>query len=86
MNTVLIAVRDQKATEFTQPVTAPTRGAAIRSWGDQLNDPKNRDTDARRHPEDFSLWFLGEYDSNTGVITPAPVPQQLALASDLITN
>lgn len=82
MKTVLVAVRDQKTVAFTQPVTTPTRGAAIRSWGDQLNDPKNAEMEQSKHPEDFTLWFLGEYDDNTGEITPAK-PEQIALASDL---
>jgi len=32
MKTIMVAVRDQKSVQFTQPVTAPTRGIALRSW------------------------------------------------------
>lgn len=83
MKSILIAVRDQKSVMFAQPVTAPTRGIALRSWGDQLNDPKNADGEAVKHPEDFSLWYIGEYDDNTGEITPHK-PEQMVVASDLI--
>lgn len=83
MKTVILAVRDQKTVNFTQPVTAPTIGAAIRSWGDQLNSPDNKNNDQARHPEDFSLWHLGDYDDNTGEITPCR-PEQVALATNLI--
>lgn len=82
MKTVLVAVRDQKTVNFTQPVAVASRAAAVRSWGDQLNDPNNANQDQAKHPEDFSLWFLGEYDDNTGEITPAK-PEQMAVASDL---
>lgn len=85
MITILLAVRDQKANCFTQPFTAPSRAIALRSWTDQLNDPDNRKHDQVRHPEDFSLWILGEYDDNHGLISPK-TPEQLAIASDLITG
>jgi len=83
MKTIMVAVRDQKSVQFTQPVTAPTRGIALRSWGDQLNDPANAQMDQAKHPEDFTLWYLGEYDSDTGQVTGHP-PEQMAVASDLI--
>jgi len=75
MKTIMVAVRDQKSVQFTQPVTAPTRGIALRSWGDQLNDPANAQMDQAKHPEDFTLWYLGEYDSDTGQVTGHP-PEQ----------
>lgn len=86
MKSILVAIRDQKSVQFTQPVTAATRGIALRSWGDQLNDPNNKDQESVKHPEDFTLWYLGEYDSETGTITPAERPEQMAVASDLIKN
>lgn len=82
MKSIIVAVRDQKSVSFTQPVTVPTRGSAIRSWGDQLNDPKNADQEQYKHPEDFTLWQIGEYDDTTGEITPIK-PEQMAVASDL---
>lgn len=83
MKSVVIAVRDQKSVMFAQPVTAATRGIALRSWGDQLNDPKNAESESVRHPEDFTLWYLGEYDDSTGELLPCK-PEQMAVASDLI--
>jgi len=82
MKTIIIAVRDQKANVFTQPFTAPSKGVALRSWGDQLNDKENEKSDQVKHPEDFSLWILGEYDDNTGEIV-VQTPEQLVVASDL---
>lgn len=82
MRTIIVAVRDQKAVQFTQPVTSPNKAMALRSWQDELNNPKHADLDQVKHPEDFTLWYLGEYDSDTGEITPNK-PEQLAVASDL---
>lgn len=82
MNTIIIAVRDQKANGYTQPFTAASRGIAIRSWADQLNDRDNAKSDQVRHPEDFTLWVIGTYDDTSGIITPQQ-PEQIACASDL---
>nr|QJB19187.1 MAG: nonstructural protein [Microvirus sp.] len=82
MKSLIVAVRDQKSVTFTQPVTVPTKGMALRSWGDQLSDPANANQEQAKHPEDFSLWIIGEFDDNTGEITPQK-PEQLAVASDL---
>lgn len=83
MKTVVIAIRDQKANNFTQPFTAPSIGIALRSWGDQINDPKNAELDQARHPEDFAMWHIGEYDDNTGEMIPCK-PVQLAVAASLV--
>lgn len=82
MKTILIAVRDQKANGFTQPFTAGSRGIAIRSWADQLNDKDNAKSDQVRHPEDFTLWHIGSYDDATAEIELIK-PEQIACASDL---
>lgn len=86
MKTIVIAIYDQKANVFTQPFTAPSKGVAVRSWGDQLNDPENKKSDQVRHPEDFSLYYLGEYDDQHGTFNIADKPQQLAVASSLVVE
>lgn len=83
MKTVLLAVRDQKSVSFTQPFTAATRGIALRSWTDQLNDPQHADKEAAKHPEDFTLWYLGTYNDETASFELLERPEQIAVASDL---
>jgi len=41
-------------------------------------DPKH---DMHRHPEDYSLWILGEFDDATGAMLPVE-PVLVARASD----
>lgn len=62
----IIVLRDIKANVYGQPVFVPNIGAAIRSFGDQIKDPNAGDLN--KHPEDFELWHIGEYDDATGEI------------------
>lgn len=83
MKSIVLAVRDQQSDQFTQPITAHNKAVALRSWGDSLNDPQNANSEQVKHPEHFALWYIGEYDSDTGTLTPAK-PEQLAVGTDLI--
>lgn len=55
-------VYDSKAEIYIQPFCLQTRGEAIRSWDDVVNDPK---TQYYKHPSDFTLFELGTYDTLT---------------------
>lgn len=83
MKYVLVAVRDQKAQNFTAPAMQYTREVALRTWANELNSPDQAKTPAALNPEDFSLWHIADYDDNTGAITPKNPPEQMAVASDL---
>lgn len=68
MKMILIGVLDRKAQTFTSLEVTPHIGVALR----QLTEIVNKQSDAPMHkwPEDFSLWELGEWDSETG--NPSP--------------
>ncbi len=66
---ILVALYD-RATESHAPVmTVNTRGEAIRSFRDAIQDPQ---TPINKHPTDFELYQIGEYNDVTGelIITP----------------
>lgn len=67
MKMVLVAVRDAKASVFSQPMFFQSLGQALRSFGDAVNDDKS---EFAKHPEDYSLWHLGYYDDAVGVPEP----------------
>lgn len=77
MKTLIFAVRDNAAEAYMQLWTAPTKGAALRSFSDATNDGQSP---ICKHPQDHVLFQLGEYDDNTGVITPLPSPLSLGVA------
>ena len=67
MRMVIVSVRDKKA-EFFSPVYAvPTKGLAIRGFGDAI---MKGGSDLSSHPEDFSLFMVGEFDQVTGMLIP----------------
>lgn len=77
MSRVITAVRDLKENRFTDHVmTHPSRAAAIRDFGSATKNP-----DAHylhTHPEDFQLYYLGEYDPENGNFIPCYPPELLA--------
>ena len=64
---LIMALRDSKAESFSQPMLYTAKGAALRAFQDAVNDSAH---ELGKHPEDYSLFFLGSYNDNTGMITP----------------
>lgn len=50
-----------------QPWYARTKGEALRSFEQAVNDPT---TQLSKHPSDFTLFELGEFDEHMGIIIP----------------
>lgn len=73
MVTKLFAVLDTKVEAFQAPMSFRTRGQAIRAFQEACSD---NNTQFCKHPDDFVLFEIGEYDEGNGVITPyeAKVP------------
>lgn len=74
-----ISTRDIVANVYSIPQFVPYLGHAIRSFGDQCRS-KEKDNVLAKHPEDFELWHLGEYDDGTGTYTAFPMEQRKQLA------
>lgn len=75
----MYAVRDSKMTEFNNPSVMASDAAAVRAFGDLVL--KDSGTLVSNHPEDFSIWFIGEFDFATGILEPTN-PVLLANGSD----
>lgn len=69
------------------PHYAHTDSSAVRDLSDGLNvlGPDGKPNKVRQHPEDYSLYFIGIYDDETGNIVPNN-PVCLVNASSLINN
>lgn len=81
MKMLIVAVHDSKAELFSQPVFVQSRGQAIRSFADAVNDGKS---DYARHPGDYSLFELGVYEDHSGMLMPLAVPVLLASGITLV--
>lgn len=61
------AIFDRKSLAYFPPFYAPTDGAAVRSLGDLVSDVNNN---VGRHPNDFVLFYVGDYDDSKGALLP----------------
>lgn len=76
-------VFDSKIGTYMRPFVMQTKGEALRSWVDIVNDPQ---TQFNKHPEDFTLFEIAEYDDATGKFTNHPTPVSLGLALEFLKN
>ena len=78
----IFAIQDVRSEQYGTPMFLSTTGQVIRSIADEVNT--NKESMLNKHPEDFILFELGEYDIQTGEIK-AHTPTQVALLKDLKT-
>lgn len=71
------SIRDVKAEGFNTPFFQHTFGLAERAFKEACNDPS---TQIAKNKEDFSLYYVGEFDFKTGVFTPLQEPKLVAKA------
>lgn len=73
-------IRDSKAEYFHPPFFQKTHGEAERSFKQLANDQKST---IWQFPEDYDLYFLGEYDDQTGKWSSPDSPQHVIKAVQL---
>ncbi len=67
MRQFLYAVFDSASGVYDRPWVSLSDGAALRGFSDISCDAEHP---IGKHPECYSLYRIGEYDDNTGIITP----------------
>lgn len=77
----IVCVRDRAADVFGVPQFVVALGAAIRGFSDEVNRDA-ADNAFNRHPEDFDLFELGEYDDARATWETIE-PRQIAIGKDL---
>lgn len=65
---------DRKTRNWSAPVLVVTSEAAVRGFIDAIRRPQ-MDNDLCNHPEDFTLYEVGTFNSSNGVITTYEEPQ-----------
>lgn len=83
MLTKLFAIRDSKGEFYNTPFSKHTHGEAERDFKSLINDEKST---LSKYPEDFDLYYLGEYDNLTGKISPTDSPQHIVKAVSLVAT
>lgn len=59
----VFSVKDSKAAAFALPFFLPRMEVALRSFRDAVRNPEH---DMHKHPEDYALYCLGEFNDETG--------------------
>lgn len=80
MRLQIMTVYDGKAEAYSTPQFFRAVGEGVRSFQDGVNTP---DSELGKHPEDYSVFHLGQFDPLTGSIELLPAPTHLASGQNL---
>ncbi len=77
----ICSIFDVKAQAYSQPMFFQSSGQAVRTFSDEAN---RTDGNIGAHPEDYTMFCLGEWDEREGKITVYDALKPLARAIDLV--
>ena len=77
----VFSVYDSKVEAYMTPFFMHSKGQAIRSFMDTIADSN---TQFAKHPEDFTLFLLGDYDDQTGKFVMSATPMSCGTAVELL--
>lgn len=77
------SVKDLKAGAYAPPFFMPRPEVAIRAFGDAV---VNTDQLMRRHPDDFVLYCVGEFDDNLGLMAGYESPEPVVSARKVLDD
>lgn len=77
----ILVMRDSAADVFGTPTFHTTIGAAIRTFGDEVNRQKEGNV-LSEHPADFELYRIGTYDDADAKIELLEKPVSVARGAD----
>lgn len=78
----IYAIRDVKS-GFLSPIVDDTDQQAVRNFSFSCS---KSDTLLNFAPEDYSLYFLGTFDTESGKISSSNLPELVIQASDLVSH
>ncbi len=76
----IYSIFDAKANAFHTPFFSTNHSTAIRSFEQAALDEGH---EFNRHSEDYSLWFIGQFDAESGELS-SNVPVSIANARDFV--
>lgn len=80
MKTVLLSVFDKKSKDFGPIYTAKNQATATREFINACQE----NTNWKKYPEDFCLCQVGEFDTETGKVTPLESTKVIAEAENFV--
>lgn len=79
----VFSVYDSKVEAYLQPFFQRSRGEALRNFIAAVNDPQ---TMFNKHPEDYTLFEIGEFSEEKGEIRSNEVKTSLGVAIEFVKN
>lgn len=79
----IFSIYDVKAQVYNTPFFYPHTGQAVRSLTDLVHDEKST---INRHPQDYTLYKLGEIESESGKIVAKNEPEFICTAVECKEN
>lgn len=70
----VFSVFDSKLQVWMNPMVMQHTGQAERMWMEIVNDGQSLPS---KHPSDFALYQVGEFDDNSGMLTALAAPTQV---------
>lgn len=83
MKTKMYSIFDQKAAIFHPPLPQRTHGEAERTFASQV---MATDSKIGQFPEDYDLYYVGEYDQETGKFEPLDTPHHVVKAVTVLSR
>lgn len=80
MKLLLCSMYDKKSGIYARPFAAITKADAMRAFADIALDKTHP---IGKHPEDYDLYVVGDFDDNTGIVTYLQM-EHLAGANDFV--
>lgn len=78
---LLCSVFDSASQLFGQPIFVVAKGQALRSFSDEVQR-QAPDNPLSQHPDDFSLYVLGEFDDESGELRSLASPEIVVRGKD----
>lgn len=83
MKLLVCSVYDRATAAFMPPFFARSKGEAIRSFMDACSDGK---TQFCRYPADYTLFLIGDFDDQTGMLSGETTGERLITAQECIAK
>ncbi len=77
------SVFDAAAEAYMAPTFMQTKGQAIRSFADAVNEEGHS---FARHAADYTLFHVGMFDESTGMLKPLDIPDSMGNALTFVTR
>lgn len=79
MQLKMYSIRDAKGAFYHAPFYKRSHGEAERDFAALVRDPKSQ---LSQFPEDYDLFYVGNYDDQTGLVKPLETPHHVVKAID----